>query len=204
MLIIGLTGGIGSGKSAASEHFETLGIKVVDADVVAREVVEPGTAALNEIAAHFGASVITESGELDRKAMRALVFSNPEKKKWLETLLHPIIRQETIRQLESAAPPYAILVSPLLFETDQHQLVARTLLIDVPEALQVARASSRDDTSEEQIKAIIAQQMSRECKRQKADDIIVNDQDLAHLRDQVEAIHQRYLELANVYKTTGG
>src|SRR3989338_6241173 len=143
MLKIGLTGGIGSGKTAATDHFQQLGIAVVDADVVAREVVVPGSPALAQIAEHFGAQILDHSGALDRAQLRKIIFSNPSEKSWLETLLHPLIRTEILRQLEQAHSPYAILVSPLLFETGQHLLVDRTLLIDAPEALQVSRATAR-------------------------------------------------------------
>lgn len=197
MLKIGLTGGIGSGKSAASSHFETLGIRVIDADIVAREVVEPGTSALNQIATHFGKDILLESGELDRRQLRSVIFNNSDEKAWLEKLLHPIIRTSIIEQLNTANSSYAVLVSPLLFETDQHSLVDRTLLIDVPESIQVERASQRDDTNPDQIKAIMAQQMSRACKLEKADDIILNDKDLPTLRQNVETLHQYYLELSH-------
>lgn len=201
MLTIGLTGGIGSGKSAASSAFESLGVTVVDADIVAREVVEPGTEALSHIGEHFGQDVITSSGELNRASLRALIFSDPEHKNWLEALLHPIIRQEIVSQLAQSKSEYSILVSPLLFETDQHLLVERTLLIDVPRALQIERAANRDNNSREQIEAIIAQQMSRECKIERADDIILNDKDLASLEREVSKFHSHYLELANARKT---
>lgn len=191
--IIGLTGGIGSGKTAASDYFEKLGIVVVDADVVAREVVEPGKPALTQIADHFGADILTTDGQLDRRQLREIIFKDPKAKTWLESLLHPLIRDEIIAQLTQAKSAYAILVSPLLFETNQHELVKRTLLIDVPEDTQVERASQRDDANDEQIKSIIAAQMSRSCKRDKADDIIVNDRDLAYLYQQIDAQHAAYL-----------
>jgi len=202
MLVIGLTGGIGSGKSAASSTFESLGVTVVDADVVAREVVEPGTEALLRIGEHFGEEVITTSGELNRAALRGLVFSNPEQKDWLESLLHPIIRREILSQLKRSKSSYSILVSPLLFETDQHLLVERTLLIDAPKELQIERATDRDNNSKEQIEAIIAQQMPRECKLERADDIILNDKDLSSLEREISKLHSHYLELANARKTS--
>ena len=136
MLIIGLTGGIGSGKSAASALFEGFGVHVVDADVVAREVVEPGMPALERITTHFGQNILEADGSLNRSRLREIIFADSEAKKWLEELLHPIIRNEIIKQLQQARSPYAILVSPLLFETDQHKLCTRSLLIDAPERLQ--------------------------------------------------------------------
>jgi len=194
---VGLTGGIGSGKTAASDIFETLGIVVVDADIVAREVVEPGEPALDAIQSHFGQDVILASGELNRARLREIIFSALKHKQWLEALLHPLIRERIIQQLNQAESPYCILSSPLLFETDQHMLVDTTLLIDVPEAIQLQRASKRDGTSPNQIQAIIEQQMDRDSKRQHADAIITNDQDMSALKTHVIHMHQRYLEQLN-------
>jgi dephospho-CoA kinase len=199
MFKIGLTGGIGSGKTAATDYFQQLGIDVVDADVVAREVVVPGTPALAHIAEHFGAQILDTSGALDRAQLRQIIFSNPAEKAWLEALLHPLIRDEILRQLNRARSPYAILVSPLLFETEQHLLVDRSLLIDAPEALQLARASSRDHSSEQTIRSIMASQMPRAQKLAMADDVICNDRDLATLHAQVAALHTTYLKLAHDY-----
>ena len=200
MLIIGLTGGIGSGKSAASAFFELLGVHVVDADVVAREVVEPGRPALITIANQFGEDILDGTGKLNRTKLREIIFSDTNAKRWLEALLHPIIRSEIIRQLALAESPYAILVSPLLFETDQHRLCTRTLLIDAPEELQVERAKQRDNSSVEGIKKIIAAQMPRSMKQERADDIILNDNNEEHLKHMVNLQHQRYLELLNIPK----
>lgn len=197
MLIVGLTGGIGSGKSAASAIFEKLGIHVVDADVVAREVVEPGRPALGTIAKQFGAEILEESGNLNRTKLREIIFSDTNAKRWLEALLHPIIRSEIIRQLAQAKSPYAILVSPLLFETDQHTLCSQTLLIDAPEELQIERASKRDGSSIDGIKKIIAVQMPRDIKQKHANDIILNDGSEEHLEHMVNLQHQRYLELSS-------
>jgi len=197
MWTVGLTGGIGSGKSAASALFEQFGICVIDADVVAREVVEPGRPALATIAEHFGPDILDARAKLDRSKLREIIFSNPDEKNWLESLLHPLIREEITSQLKRAHSPYAILVSPLLFETDQHQLVNRTLLIDLPKKLQLSRAAARDNSNIEQIQKIIENQLSRECKIDKADDIISNMQDFAYLREEVERQHLHYLELAH-------
>jgi len=197
MLIIGLTGGIGSGKSAASALFSQHDIDVVDADIVAREVVEPGTPALKQISQHFGPKLINKDGTLDRGQLRDIIFSTPDERNWLEQLLHPMIREEILCQLGDVKSPYAILVSPLLFETNQHELVTRSLLIDIPVELQIERASNRDNTAKNQIKKIIASQLSRECKIARASDIICNDQDLAHLEREVKKQHLRYLELAD-------
>jgi len=196
MFTIGLTGGIGSGKSAASDIFSSAGVCIVDADIVAREVVEPGTAALTEIAARFGRNIVNHKNELDRSKLREIIFSTPSEKQWLEQLLHPIIREEIKRQLNAANSGYSILVSPLLFETDQHQLVKRTLLIDVPVEIQIERASKRDNNSEEQIRKIIDNQLSREYKLDKADDIIPNQYGFAELELAIKRQHLIYLELA--------
>ena len=196
MFVIGLTGGIGSGKSAASAHFETLGITVVDADVASRTVVEVGKPALSAIEEHYGSEVIASDGSLDRAALRAKVFANDEERRWLEQLTHPLIREEIASGLTNATSPYAILVSPLLVESGQNQLTQRVLVIDVPEELQVARTAARDDNSEEQVKAIMAAQSSRQKRLGFADDVILNDGPLEQLQAQVEQLHQRYLKMA--------
>ncbi len=197
MFKVGLTGGIGSGKSATSDTFASLGVHVVDADIVAREVVEPGTTALKAIEEHFGVSILESDGGLDRKALRQIIFSDPTEKDWLERLLHPIIRDEIIRQLNEAHSAYSILVSPLLFETDQHLLVDRSLLIDVPEALQLERAAKRDDSTAADIRKIMDSQMPRLQKLEKADDIICNDASLEVLRERIKQLHQQYLQLSD-------
>lgn len=194
--IVGLTGGIGSGKTAASDWFKSQGITVVDADVVAREVVEPGTPALEQISVHFGADVLQADGRLDRAALRRIVFEAPEQRRWLEQLLHPLIAQEIARQLAAADSPYAMLVSPLLFETGQKNFVARTLLIDVPEDLQLARTAARDSVDTAQVRSIMAAQMSREERRRRADDIVVNDAGLGELHAQLQSLHDAYLGVA--------
>ncbi|GAA5000789.1 dephospho-CoA kinase [Acinetobacter puyangensis] len=194
-LIIGLTGGIGSGKSAASQWFEQQGIKVVDADIVAREIVQPGQPALIQIQKAFGDWVLLDNGELNRQALREHIFQQPQARKALEQITHPAIRASIIEQLQQADSPYAILVSPLLFETNQHQLTGRTLLIDASEDIQIQRASQRDGQSIEQIKRIIAAQMPRADKQKHADDIVINDGHLEHLYQQLESLHQYYLEL---------
>ena len=197
MLIIGLTGGIGSGKTAASDIFESLGVNVVDADVVARQVVEPGSSALKAIVEHFGNNILQDDNYLDRAKLRAIIFSQPSEKQWLENLLHPIIRQEIKKQLNNSSSSYAILVSPLLFETDQASLVSRVLLIDVPPDTQLIRASKRDNNSIEQIQKIIDNQSPRNVKLKKSDDIICNDKDLTALEEKVKEQHAFYLELAH-------
>lgn len=193
--ILGLTGGIGSGKSAAAQCFIDLGVHLVDADHAARWVVEPGRPALAQIAEHFGAGVLQADGTLNRSALRELIFKDPQQRVWLESLLHPLIREEIRQYLARAESVYAILVSPLLLETSQHQMVQRVLVIDVPESVQIERTVLRDKTNAEQVRAILKAQASRDERLSRADDVIVNDRDPAWLKSEVERLHQYYLTL---------
>lgn len=193
--ILGLTGGIGSGKSAAAQCFVDLDVHLVDADQAARWVVEPGRPALAQIAEHFGLSVLQADGTLNRSALRELIFKDPQQRVWLESLLHPLIREEIRQYLARAESAYAILVSPLLLETSQHQMVQRVLVIDVPESVQIERTVLRDRTNEEQVRAILKAQASREERLSRADDVIVNDRDPAWLKSEVERLHHFYLTL---------
>lgn len=195
-LIVGLTGGIGSGKSAASAWFEQQGICVVDADVVAREVVQLGSPVLQQLVASFGDWVLLENGELNRRALREHVFAHDQARHTLNQITHPAIRAAIVEQLEQASSPYVMLVSPLLFESQQDALTSRSLLIDASIELQIQRASMRDGQSLEQIQNIIAAQMSREHKQQRADDIVLNDGDLEHLYAQLRPLHLKYLALS--------
>ncbi len=195
-LVIGLTGGIGSGKSAVSRCFEKLGIAVVDADVAARVVVEPGTPGLARIAEHFGPGVIDPNGALDRAALRRIVFADEAERRWLESVLHPLIGEEIRRGLREATSPYAVLVSPLLLEAGQDALAHRVLVVDVGEETQVTRTMQRDNNSGEQVRAIIAAQIGRAERLARADDVIENDGSLEELEPKVLALHRRYLELA--------
>ena len=195
--IIGVTGGIGSGKTAVSDRFAERGITVVDADIASRAVVEPGRPALTAIAEHFGNEVITPEGTLDRALLRQKVFADESERKWLEQLTHPLIRDEIINGLEQAVSPYALLVSPLLVESGQSQLTERILVIDVDEAVQLQRTMTRDDNPEAQVKAIMAAQASRETRLSYADDVIHNSGSLDDLDQQIEQLHQQYLQLAN-------
>ncbi|MGE8558431.1 dephospho-CoA kinase [Acinetobacter sp. UBA3106] len=192
--ILGLTGGIGSGKSAASRWFEAQGITVVDADIVAREIVEKGQPALQQIHAAFGDWVLLDNGELNRRALREHIFKDPDARKTLESITHPAIRESIIQQLQAATSPYVILVSPLLFETNQHELTDHTLLIDASIDLQIQRAAMRDHQSIEQIEKIIQSQMPREQKRRLADDIVLNDGHLDHLYSHLQPLHETYLK----------
>ena len=193
---LGLTGGIGSGKSAASQWFEQHGIVVVDADVVAREIVEVGQPALLQIQQAFGDWVLQEDGTLNRRALREHIFQFNDARRILESITHPAIRQSIIQQLQDAQSPYVILVSPLLFETNQHELTDHTLLIDASIELQIQRAAQRDGQNIEQIHRIIAAQMPREQKQQLADDIVLNDGYLEHLYAHLQPLHEQYLQRA--------
>lgn len=194
--ILGITGGIGSGKSAVLQAFKELGVHTVDADEVARIVVQPGSAALVQIAAYFGAHILLPDGQLDRAQLRVLIFNAPKQRQWLEALLHPLIGVELHKQLALAESAYAVFASPLLFETDQQKMAQRTLLIDTPESLQMERVLARDRVSRQQVEAILQAQASRSERLSKADDVIVNDRDLPWLRDAVQRLHQRYLLLS--------
>ncbi len=193
--ILGLTGGIGSGKSAAAEHFIALGVDAVDADHAARWVVEPGRPALAQIVKHFGPQILQADGQLDRAALREEIFRHPPQRQWLEALLHPLIGEEISAHLSRAKSPYAILVSPLLIESGQHHFTQRILLVDVPVELQMARTLARDNATETQVQAILKAQASREQRLLKADDVLCNDRDLAWLHAEVERLHRFYLSL---------
>ena len=195
--IIGLSGGIGSGKTTIANMFEKLGIALVDADIVAREVVAPGTQALKRIVAHFSTDILTSEQSLDRKKLRALVFSNPVEKDWLNNLLHPLIRTEMFNQLAVATSPYVILVAPLLIENKLYQQVNRTLIIDVNVNTQIERATARDNSDRQTIENIIASQVSREVRIKHADDVISNETtDLKAIEKQVSKLHAKYLDIA--------
>jgi len=195
MVVIGLTGGIGSGKSTVARQFGSLGVHWVDADDVAREVVEPGTPALVAIAEHFGKSILTDDGALNRASLRQIVFEQPEQRAWLEGLLHPIIREELIRQLHPSdyALPYVLLVSPLLLETNQHELVERVLVVDVPVDVQVERTMARDTNSREQVERIISAQMPREQRLGRADAVIDNSLPLDRVLAEVRTLHEAFM-----------
>ena len=190
---VGITGGIGSGKSAVTQRFEKLGIAIVDADVAARIIVEPGGSALAAIAAHFGADILQRDGTLDRASLRQRVFSDEAERLWLERLTHPLIGREIKRQLAAATSPYSILSSPLLLETLQKDLVDCVVVVDVPEAIQLQRASSRDANNEEQIRRIMAAQMQRSQRLELADIVIDNSGALEDLDGVVNELHKEFL-----------
>jgi dephospho-CoA kinase len=193
--VVGLTGGIGSGKSAAAAEFERLGATVVDTDAIAHELTAAGGAAMGEIRKVFGTEVLVASGALNRDKMRARVFADPAAKKALEALLHPMIREESRRLIAGARGPYVILVVPLLIESPGYRSrVDRVLVIDAPEELQVERVRSRSGLSEAQVRAIVAAQATRAQRLAAADDLIENRGTIEALREQVAALHRKYLE----------
>ena len=195
-MIIGLTGGIGSGKTAVSDMLSAKGIDVVDADIVARQVVEPGSSTLNQIATEFGQEFIQADGTLNRAKLRETVFSDETAKAKLNGIMQPAIRTELLSQLQSASSDYVILSAPLLLENGLEQYCQRVLVVDVDEQTQVHRASNRDSVTTAQIKSIISSQIARQERLKKATDVIDNTGTLADLEQQVNEIHQKYLTLA--------
>ena len=201
--VVGLTGGIGSGKSTIAELFAELGVPVIDADLVARQVVEKGSPLLAEIAAHFGPEILLEDGALNRAALREKIFANETQKHWLNQLLHPAIRHEMLRQLAAQQAPYCIFMVPLLIENNLTALCQRILVIDVLEHTQVERACQRDNNQVEQIKRIMQSQVSRQERLKYADDVINNNEDLIaslpQLKQKVLDLHHLYLQLAEKF-----
>jgi dephospho-CoA kinase len=198
MYIVAITGGIGSGKTTIANQFAELGIEIVDADVIAREVVEPGTPALAAIAAQFGPEMLDPQGQLDRRRLRERVFSDPDAKAWLNGLLHPLIRQEMLRQCANARSPYCLLVVPLLTENRLTQLANRVLVIDVDEATQIERTCRRDGVSPAQAEAILAAQASRAERLAAADDVLDNQNDAAEtIKRRILALHETYMAFAS-------
>ena len=193
MFIVGLTGGIGSGKSTVADAFNALGVDIIDADIIARDVVKPGQQAYEKIKNHFGASILNEDKTLNRKALRERVFKNQQDKQWLEQCLHPIIRNEIKRQCYASTTPYCIAVIPLLIESGRYEYINRICVVDATPKLQMQRAMQRDAQTQEQIEAIIASQATREQRLEKADDVIDNTGSLTSLTQQVQHMHHFYL-----------
>lgn len=196
-LRVGITGGIGSGKSAVTQRLADRGITVVDADVVAREVVETGSPALEKIAAHFGEDILLDNSELDRAALRQLVFADPQERLWLEALTHPLIGERIAEQLQLATSPYAVLSSPLLLEGSQRDFTEHVVVVDVPESTQLSRTTARDNNTEELVRAIMAAQMPRERRLSLADTVIDNSGTLDDLDSRVNALHEKLMGLAD-------
>ena len=198
MYVVAITGGIGSGKTTVANQFAALGIEVVDADLIARDVVAPGTPALAAITSHFGPEILTEQGLLDRRVLRERIFSDQAAKSWLNALLHPIIRSEMLRQCAAVSSPYCLLVVPLLVENRLTELADRVLVIDVDEATQIERTCHRDGVSREQAQAILASQASRSERLAMADDVLDNQSGTTEtIRERILALHETYLAFAS-------
>ena len=196
-LVVGLTGGIGSGKSTVANGFSALGVPVIDTDKLARELVEPGQPALDEIISTFGSEAISADGQLDRDYMRQLIFTDNSRKSQLEAILHPRIRQRVRALLADIRSPYCIVVIPLLLETGQTDLVDRILVVDAPEKEQLTRVAARDSLSDNAIKAIIRSQVDRNTRLAAADDIIVNDRGMSELTGHIRKLHRHYMDIAH-------
>lgn len=193
-LVVGLTGGIGSGKTAVANIFAELGAGIVDTDAIAHALTAPNGAAIDAIRAAFGPAVLAADGSLDRSAMRNLAFADPAAKQRLEGILHPMIRAESDRQLRASHAPYLIWVVPLLVESNTYrQRVDRVLVVDCPESLQIARVMARSGLTEEQVKTIMAAQATRQRRLAAADDVVMNDAGLADLVPRVRDLHEAYL-----------
>ncbi len=194
--IVGLTGGIASGKSTVADLFQKhFNIGIVDADIIAREVVKPGSEGLARIIEHFGEQIIDTSGRLDRAALRERIFANQDEQKWLNELLHPMIRSRMKCALNQITTPYALLVIPLMVENHLQSMTDRVLVIDVSEQVQLNRTIKRDNVSEQQVKAILRAQASREQRLNCADDVILNDGSI-ELLPQITTLHNKYMSLA--------
>ena len=192
---IGVAGGIGSGKTAVTDFFASKGIGIVDADIAARVVVEPGKPALADIEQRYGPQILLD-GSLDRRRLRTIIFEHADERQWLEGLLHPLIRDQIILELTRAESNYTVLVSPLMLETSQHELVDRVLVVDVPESIQLARAMARDQMTEKQARQILNSQMERQQRVARADDIVDNSGSISQLHQSLEQLHEFYLSLA--------
>ncbi len=194
--VVGLTGGIGSGKTAVSDRFQALGVHVVDGDLASRAVLAPGQPAVQAVAERFGREVLNDDGSLDRAALRRRVFADEDDRRWLEALTHPLIGEWLRDQLAAGTSSYCLLVNPILIESGQASRCDRVLVVDAPESAQVERTMDRDGNSEAQVRAIMAAQVDRQRRLAAADDVIVNDRDLAHLDAEVARLHEKYLALA--------
>jgi dephospho-CoA kinase len=193
MFRIGLTGGVASGKSTVAEIFAELGTAVVDTDAVAREVVAPGESGLEAVTAAFGPEILLPTGELDRRALRSIVFSDPQRRRLLESILHPLTRARTLQLIDTLEAPYVIVVVPLLLETGFAELVDRILVVDCPEVQQLERLRRRDDIGDVEAQAMLAAQTDRQARLARADDVIDNSGGFEATRSQVAALHERYL-----------
>lgn len=194
--VVGLTGGIGSGKTTVANIFHELGVQSVDADLVAREVVMPGEPALDAIVQHFGQAILHPDGQLDRAALRARIFANEAEKQWLNQLLHPQIRQRLLQQLQSCTTSYALLIAPLLLENKLQIYTDRVLVVDIPEDLQLSRTVQRDQVTAEQVRNILSSQLARAERLALADDILLNTIPVSELKPQIQQLHLSYQQFA--------
>ncbi|QUJ67082.1 dephospho-CoA kinase [Photobacterium sp. GJ3] len=195
-LVIGLTGGIGSGKTTVANLFADYGIDIIDADIIARDVVAPGSDGLQAIVDRLGHDILLTDGQLNRSKLREAIFNDPELKSWLDGLLHPMIRQQMTRQIQQASSPYCLLVVPLMVENRLQTMADRLLVVDVSETVQIARTTARDQVDEAQVRKILAAQASRSQRLAAADDVIDNNGDSHSLRGDVARLHQHYLLLS--------
>jgi len=198
MLVIGLTGGIGSGKSEVATRFEACGIEVIDTDEISRELVEPNKPALNQIINRYGNDILLNDNTLDRTQLRNIIFDDPKERHWLEALLHPLIRDKIEKIVTQTHSPYCIIVVPLLFEAKFNHDVDRILVVDCQEALQIERTCSRDAIEKDAVQTIMDTQIDRSERLEKADDIVVNDGELKELDQKVSELHEMYLRLSSV------
>ena len=199
-IVIGLTGGIGSGKTTVANMFAKYGIDLIDADIIAREVVAVGSVGLARITEKFGNRILLSDGSLNRSQLRTVIFSDPQLKNWLNQLLHPLINEKMLADINRAISPYCLLIVPLMIENNLQTMTDRLLVVDVGQQTQIMRTQQRDNVSLEQIKNILAAQASRQQRLDAADDIICNNGDNQALLTQVAQLHQYYLSLARAAK----
>ena len=196
MLVIGLTGGIGSGKTTICHLFEKLGVPIVDADIIAHELTQPDQPAVQKIIDVFSPDLLDEAGLLDRNKLRQIIFSDPDKRFELESILHPLVLVEIYTRIQAMDAPYCIVCIPLLLETDMTENIDRILVVDTPEELQISRTRERDTLTSDEIQQIMSAQVSREQRLKAADDVITNNSDMANLEKQITVLHNTYLEMS--------
>lgn len=201
--LVGLTGGIGSGKSTISRLLTQHGVEVIDADEVSRDLVTPGSPALTALVARFGKHILNADGTLIRERLRGVIFTDPEAKHWVEQLLHPLIRAAIIERINRSSSPWLLLVAPLLLETDAYEFVDRVLVVDIPEAVQLSRTMLRDNATKDEVTRIMQSQLARGKRLAAADDIVDNTGDTLQLQEKLLRLKQRYEELANARHQAG-